>query len=771
MIKINKIRAGMAMAGSVAAFTAFPLAGYAQTDSLALEEVTVTVRKKEESLQDVAIAVTAISAQLQNASVKNIQDLNNYLPNVNIDFSPASAGGAAISIRGISHQDPDKSMEAPVGVILDGVFLGTTAGQLMDSFDLERVEVLRGPQGTLFGKNTTGGALNVIRSKPTKELGAKVHLGTGDYGLMEAKAIVNMPLSEKGGLKLSYNQVQTDGYWENTTTGRDAGGVDSQQFGAALAFDVTDKFDILLSYDHIDDDSEHGAFANFNDTSSLTCLASVGGLSIPGVIDIPADPTNPAFGSGCMDFDAGSDEDHVSTNGHNDSSTQNDLVSLTMNLELGDWVLTSVTGQQDRDELYNHEFDASSVRMLNVEGGHEYTQFSQELRISGNVNEAVSLTAGLYYFESEARQYQDSFDMWYYLGFGPSFPIPGGLPLGDVSANLDGTVTNEATAAFASLDWKISDAWSLNLGGRYTYEEKTFEGASGGWDSQILGEGFIPAGPTRNLKDDWQEFSPRIALQYYVSDDMMTFASYSNGFKSGGFFARTQNVAAINSFDPEYVDTFEVGMKSEWMDNRVRFNATAFMTDYTDKQEEVLVPEGNGQVNTIVTNAGEVEISGVELELQAVVTGGLSVYMMAGFLDAKYVEFFADVDGEAYPGEGYIPTDNTDLILRNTPETTIGLGLDYVRDMGFAEFSTNYSYRWSDEYESEFFNDPRGHVDAMGLHSGSLNLTFDDKYRVSLYGRNLTNERYARLVKIGGLSQMGQYNAPRTVGVQFTADF
>ncbi|WP_346839463.1 TonB-dependent receptor [Microbulbifer sp. SAOS-129_SWC] len=779
MLTINKITLGMALAGSVSTLTALPHVAYAKEDTLALEEVTVTARKKEESLQDVAVSVTAISSQLKNAAVKNIQDLNNYSPNVNIDFSPASANAAAISIRGISHQDPDKSMEAPVGMILDGVFMGTTAGQLMDSFDLERVEILRGPQGTLFGKNTTGGALNVIRSKPTKELGSKVRVGVGDYGLVETKAIVNTPLTSTGGLKLSVNKSKSDGYWENTTTGKDAGGMDYLQLGAMVAFDVTDTFDVSLAYDRIDDNSDHGAFANFNDDSSLTCLASIGGLNIPGVITVPADPTNPDFGAGCMSMDKGSDEDHVSMNGNNEASTKDNLANLTLNWDLGGWQMTSITGYQDREETYNHEFDSSSVRMLNVTGGHEYSQFSQEVRLNGKFNDAVNLTAGVYYFDSDVRQYQDSFDMWYYIAFGPDFAIPDGmggfipmpLPLGDVSANLDGTVTNQASALFASLDWQLTDDLSLNLGGRYTWEEKGFEGGAGRYDSKILGKGFIPAGPIRKLKDDWQEFSPRVALQYNLSDDIMAFASYANGFKSGGFFARTQNVNAISSFDPEYVDTYEIGLKSELLDKRIRLNATAFKSDYTDKQEDILVPEAGGQVNTIVRNAGDVGISGLELEMQAVITTNLNIYMMAGLLDAKYNKFFADVDGEAYPGEGVIPTDNTYLKLRNTPDKTLGAGFDYYRNIDLGELSVSYSYRWSDDYESEFFNDPRGHVDAMGLHSASISLSIDSKYRLSLYGRNLTNERYARLVKIGSIAQMGQYNAPRTYGFQFTADF
>jgi len=184
MFKINKIAAGIALAGSVSAL--MPMVSYAE-ESLALEEVIVTARKKTESLQDLALSVTSITAQLDNEAVQNLQDLESFAPNVNIDDGMASAGAATISIRGMSQQDPDKSLESPVGVILDGVALGTTAGQMLDTFDLTQVEVLRGPQGTLFGKNTTGGALVVTRSKPTGELGAKIKVGVTDFGGQEVE--------------------------------------------------------------------------------------------------------------------------------------------------------------------------------------------------------------------------------------------------------------------------------------------------------------------------------------------------------------------------------------------------------------------------------------------------------------------------------------------------------------------------------------------------------------------------------------------------------
>jgi len=757
MFKINKIAAGIALAGSVSAL--MPMVSYAE-ESLALEEVTVTARKRAESLQDLALSVTSITAQLDNAAVLNIQDLETFAPNVNIDDGMASAGAATISIRGMSQQDPDKSLESPVGVVLDGVALGTTAGQMLDTFDLVQVEILRGPQGTLFGKNTTGGALIATRSKPTGELGGKIKAGVTDFGGREIRALVNTPLSDRGGLKLTATQVKDDGYMHNTTLDRKVGGKDFESFGFAVSYDITDSFDVLFSYDKINDNSQRGAFSNFNDDSSIACLASNLQFLFPAAAPVPV-------GSGCMSTDTDSDENNVSTNGMNLGSIDDEFATLAMNWNLADWQVTSITGYQDRYEDSVYEWDSSQADVITVFGQKEYSQLSEELRINGSLTENINLTAGVYYFEADYAQDQQSHDMWYYLaqldpGLAARF---GSYGPGDVRGDVESTGGNEVKAIFASMDWALSEKMSLNLAARYTEEEKTFQGwGISSWVSKTSGV-IEPFENRKNLQEDWSEFSPRVALQYAVNDDLMVFGSYATGFKSGGFFARTTDVEGLDSFDPEYIDTIEVGVKSEWMDGRVRVNATAFHSGYDDKQEDILIPTGPGEVNSHIKNAGTAEIKGLELEVQAQITTGLSAYMMVGMLDTEYTDFTADITGDG------IETDNSHLTFRNAPEKTFGMGFDYVQSLSVGEFSANYSYRWSDEYETEFFNDPRSHADAMGIHNVSLSLSIDDKYTLSLYGRNLTDERHARLVKIGGIAQGGTWSTPRNLGASFTVDF
>jgi len=739
MFKINKIAAGIALAGSVSAL--MPMVSYA-AESLALEEVTVTARKRTESLQDVPVSVTAITTQLQNSAVRNLKDLQNYVPNVSIDTTPASSA-ASISIRGISFQEPDKSLDPPVGVILDGVYIGTAAGQILDNFDLERIEVLRGPQGTLFGKNTIAGAINVVRTAPTKELGAKAKFGVGDFGQKEFKAVVNTPLTDRGGLKFYLNKSESDGFINNSNAGGDIGGTDFEQIGVTAAFDVTDNFDISLTVEHIKDDTEMGAWANFNDFTTLPCLISVSALG----------PYAGVPGEGCMDLDANSDENNSSMNTPNVASVTNDFIGLTMNWTVGDWQLTSITGHVEREESFDLEYDASNVEFLNITGSSDYEQLSQEFRINGNLTEAITLTAGVYYWDSEFRQDQTSHDMWGFLGF-PA----------DTHQSLDNTGSNTATSLFASADIQLSDALVLNLGGRYTEEEKTFRAANVGFYSDSIGV-LVPDGPMQDFSQKWSEFSPRAALQYTVNDDIMVFTSFAKGFKSGGYFARS-TVVDGDGYDPETVETFELGMKSEWMGNRVRMNVTAFMSDYNNKQEEIIIFAGDPpSANTVVRNASAVEMKGLELELTAVVSSELNMYFNAGLLDSNYSEFIADINGDG------VDTDNSGLKLRNAPETTIAIGADYVVPTSFGEVAAHYSYRWADEYQTIFSNHPLGKVDSIGTHNASIDLVVGEDYTLSLYGRNLTDERYARVVIIPNFTHFGQYNAPRHFGADFTVNF
>jgi iron complex outermembrane receptor protein len=741
---------GSAVLGVISSGALLSTAALAQGDSaMSLEEVVVTARKREEPLQQVPVSVTAIGEQLNRSTVRNLQDTQAFAPNIIIDKVSAGPGSASISIRGVSYQEIEKSWDAPVGVVLDGVFLGTNAGQIMDNFDMDRIEILRGPQGTLFGKNTNAGAINVIRSAPTKELGGKLRLAGGNWDKRDIQGLLNLPLGDKGGVKLYGSKLKHDGYIKNTTTGDDQGGQDYLNYGATFAFDITDDFYLKFTAERTEDESEIGAWANFNKydedgepllfvTGDLACLISAPALD------------------GCRKFDAGSDEDHSSTNGPNWSDVTNDFYNLTMEWDVGNWALTSITGYIDREEANRLEYDANSYEVVHVINDNTWEQFSQELRGNAQLG-SVNLTVGAYYWESEYSQQLESYDMWYHFGY------PGAEH--ETVGYLKSEGENTSYAGFINADWAITDKLTLNLGGRYTWEEKTFTGAPQSWYSQFTGETIIPGGPVENYKTDWNEFTPRLALSYQMNDDLMFFGSYSEGFKSGGYFARVSSVDLLTPYEPEYVATWEAGMKSEWFNNRLRFNGTLFYSDYEDKQEDVIQADASGTVGTVILNAGDAEMYGVEMEFTALITSGLTAFANLGYLHSEYTDFDADVNGDG------MVTDNTDLTIRNAPEYTFGAGLNYSHSLFGAEMGWNYNYFWRDEYVTIFNNDPLGVVDAAGFHNASVDIGFMDNYRISLFGRNLSDERYARPVLIPPLSSFGQYNEPRNYGIEFTATF
>ncbi|MEZ5572824.1 MAG: TonB-dependent receptor [Halioglobus sp.] len=732
---------------------ALPLATHAQEKALALEEIIVTARKREESVQDVPIAVTALSAaELSRSSIRDLRDVTAYVPNLLVDKVTALQGGAAIAIRGVSYQEIDKSLDPGIGVLLDDVYLGTNAGQILENFDIERLEVLRGPQGTLFGKNTIGGAIAIFRTEPTKEFGGKVQGTAGDFGRQDLRGLLNLPMTENGGVKLWAAKLKSDGYIRNTTFGDDVGGQNYEDAGATIAYAFTDDFDLKFTYERTQDKSDVGAWANFNKYFDEFPYPTA---------DAPADLAGllPYVDSGFTDltgfrqFDAGSDENHNSQNGRNDGDTNQDYYNLTLNYAMGDWFLTAITGYINRNEFGRLEYDANHFEFLTVESSTDYQQFSQEIRVNGSIGN-VELTSGLYYWDSD----YDTDSVTYYL-----FEWLAELPDGSV-----GTISQhgetESWAAFTSADWSLTEKLTLSAGVRYTYEEKTLEPVG---QQFFLADGtpLQPPVSAVHADADWDKWSPRIGAQYAFTDDMMAYTSFSQGFKSGGFFGRITSGSNIRKFNPEEVNTYEIGLKSTWWEQRLRVNAAIFSSDYKDKQEEIIVSDPNGNVDTVVVNASDASMDGAELEVSALVYEGLTVFVQGGYLDASYDEFLID----NIPG---VPTDGSTLDMRNAPEYTFGTGLNYVHPLfGHSEMAYDLTYNWRDSYVTIFNNDPLGQKDAAGFWNANIDYRYKDMLTVSVYGRNLGDERYYRAVTIPPVSTFGQWNEPRNYGVTVTYQF
>ena len=652
--------------GLLGSLLMMPLASYAAEKKLSIEEIVVTARKQEESAQSIPVAITAISEELTNSTIRNLADINGFAPNVIVGEDGGRAGGgASINIRGLSpSRTDDNSADATVAVVIDGVFLGSFAGQLIENFDLERIEVLRGPQGTLFGKNTVGGVINVVRSRPTGELGGKFKLTMGEDGQQEVRAIVNTSLiDEKLAAKFFYTDLQFDGYRRNETRGGKQPEGDYQNYGATFLWTPNDRFEALFTIEKI---SDQGDLSNQDTTYNTS----------PGVIPPPAPGSGESDYSGgfaaCAAFpDTCRTSLDIPPNASNDKRHEGDFdldaYVLNMRYELNEnLTLVSVTGYRDMDEYRFTDLDGSSAPFITIERINEYDQFSQELRLDG-AWDTVSMTAGLYYFNNEFEQDWSTGDIFWASLFGAVAYTPAlygaciagafapiacddgitSVPAGeDVYQILFETQETTSVAAFAQVDWRFAEQWTLTAGLRWTREEKDF----------LAGQSYLTSGDRQwlrnfpeyaDLDNEWTETSPKIGLSYDINDTSLAYISYSEGFSSGGFFGVNQNTRDFirDQYDPEYANSWEIGYKSMHLDNRLRLNLTAFYNEFEDKQESfVAIDDDTKTVATKFDNAGEVLYQGYELEMEYVFSEYFRAFLNYGYLDADYKEFFTDIN-------------------------------------------------------------------------------------------------------------------------------
>ena len=770
----------------------FPLPTIASDESVAIEEIVVTARKREESSQDVPVAITALSAELESASIRNLTDLNGYSPNLIISEDGSRGGGGAnINIRGISPtRTDDNSFDAPIAVVIDDVFLGSLAGQVMENFDLERVEVLRGPQGTLFGKNTVGGVINVIRSRPTGELGARFKVTAGEDGQQELRAVVNTGLTEDLSLKLFATDISYDGARKNRTNGNKFGDRDYQNLGATFLWEPNDKFEALFTAEIFRDEGTLDYFhTNYN--------AAPGVLAPPPPLADGTPSPEQDFSGGfvtCTVFQQCRDSldtpSYAENDKDNDFKLDTDAFTLKMVYDINENLsLTSVTSHRELDEYRFYDYDASAHPFITIERWNEYEQTSQEFRLDGQFNN-VTFTAGLYYFNNEFTQDWVTGDgFWAFVGGGfgglsdPNVwgacvagalgalscdPGISSVPAGeDVTQVLYETQETTSYAAFAQMDWSITEDWILTAGLRYTYEEKDFVAGQAYLSNVERQRLRVFPGGYADLDNDWNEISPKIGLTYVINDESMVYATYSEGFKSGGFFGVNQNISDFNrdQYDPEFANNIEVGYKSQHLDNRLRLNITYFRNEFEDKQESIVALDAStGTVASRFDNAANVLYKGFEVETQFVVNQYLRLFANYGYLDASYEEFETDIN----PNDNLnVVQDASFLTPRNAPENTLGLGGTLSVPMGAGTLEVFGKYTWIDEIEASLLNLNQSRVKSRDDVTATIGY-YTNNWSVSVFGRNLTDERFEVFQPIATLFAAGIVNRPRSFGVEFT---
>lgn len=710
-----------------------------QVTSGGLSEIVVSARKRAENLQDVSTSVSALSAeQLETRFDMDVRDYANIAPNVLIDDTQQGPGGvASATIRGIGVADVEKAIDPTVGVVLDDIYFGTSSGGLLRAIDIDRVEVLRGPQGTLFGRNAIAGVINLGRSRPTQELSGKARATYASFNSFDLEGLISFGLTDWAAIKLTAARRVSDGYIFNTLQNQDGQRSNFLGLGVQLLLTPTPDLEISLSFDDQNTRQDPPQLSNL---AQATSQLGSPPIARPNAFCSALNQCSPAPG--------------VPQQGDRYQSISNGPLNknafFDTNLFIGkvrydisnDWDIQYIFGRFLTDEAITQDFDATPLTLFHTDRPAQYEQDTHELRLTKSGAGPVNLVAGLYYWDSA---YQ--IDLVSYIGFiTPSVLV------------IPQTVrqTNKSYAGFFELDYRFSEQFKLTVGGRYTRDTKT-QGV------RDLGFDFLDT----PIKNSWEEFTPKAALSFTPNDDLLFYGLYSRGYRTGGFTGRpaTEN-AARTPFDPELVDNFELGMKSEFLDRRLRFNAAVFHLIYDDKQEEFSVPApvGTGQ-ETRILNAASAKVTGVELDVTAAPTDGLTLNATLGYLDARYDDFFADVDADG------IETDNTGLRFRRAPKWNWTIGANYEIPAGPGDFIINGTWRYLGAHEMTFLNNPALRNDGQHLVDASVNYKINGTL-VSAFVRNLLKEDGWTIgFDIQGLWSYGAPRQPRMFGVAVTQSF
>ena len=753
-------------------------------DVITLEEVVVTAQKREENVQDVPIAITALSAKsLESKGLSNVTEISDFAPNVQMDNTSPFAGSSQVLsafIRGIGQNDFAFNLEPGVGLYVDGVYYARTLGAAVDLLDLERVEVLKGPQGTLFGRNTIGGAISVITRDPARQFDYKAELSAGRFSRFDLRASLDVPLIE--GVLLSQISVASsdrDGHQDliafpgasqfqldqgvfqtarNQKGSATRGGADSQNVRVKLLWNASEDVTVRFSgdYTHTDEESTpqtllatnvdpaSGTIASLYNTcisSSTATLAmlnlsaacgprGVAGTSLASV-NVDANPDNDRLLFGDQ-FITG-DIDKSFAAGSNFSLLDAYGVSATVDWALNDAVsLKSISAYRDTEADFGTDIGGAPFVVADVSFIQNQDQFTQELQFTGNLFEdRLKWLLGLYYFEEDGT-------------LTDFVPFLAGL----VQVLGPNFFDNEASGAFTQLDFALTDKIGLTAGVRYTDEDKEFEGRQRDLNSLPVKTGFPlalfpdPNDLTRLYplgvnKRNFTDTSIRLGAQYRFTDQVLAYTSYSEGFKSGGFTTRllVPEVAIVNGvpvpgpapdFDPETAQTYEVGLKSQLFDQRLQLNLAVFDTRYDDIQ--VTVQRG---ISPTFENAGDGKITGAELELQSVLGSNLQLSGSIGYLDARYSRL--EPGSLIELGDDFV----------NSPEWSTNLSADYSLQLGRGELRLHGDWTNRSKVANDAVNNPLFVQSSVNLYNASLAFApTGGNWEVILGGRNLSDERY-----------------------------
>ncbi|WP_162300019.1 TonB-dependent receptor [Kineobactrum sediminis] len=648
----------------------------------ALEEVIVTAQRRAENLQTVPISISALSSdELEMRSIESLGDLNAVAPNVMFRQNPGARLVSTVAIRGSVTGQPAIWMDSPVGLYLNGIYLGKTQGSVFDVVDIERVEVLRGPQGTLFGRNTEGGAINFITRRPSGEFGGSAQVEAGNFDRRVGRVNLDLPQMGIASVSLGARKERADG-WARNLTGPDMGSVDTEAFRASVLFDVSDRVTALYDFD----------YSNTDQTPAPSSLFSLEGWAgtFPSVF---GDFLGTAIQEAARPYVTTSRPDVVSTNSVEGQGTLYERSlgrshALTLEAEInenhslkyiGAIRTVDVGDSQDIDGMPLDSIDVipgvfSWGMAANYNRTTEYEQVSHELQWTASVG-AVNWVVGAYYFEDEGET--TGRQLFTLFGAGPQ--------------GVNYSADTEAWALFTQADWNFAERWTATAGVRYTEEKRS--GFSHRYTTDVFGGELVTDQgpgllPFTTYSATFDDTSPMGALAFALNDDVNLYARVAKGFKSGGFSSEVADPAVSTPFEPQTSLSSELGVKATMLDGRARLNVAVFNNDISDLHITQLLP---GTTQSLVTNAGEATYRGLEIELALQVTDNWRISGNYGYLDTEFDKY---LDNSFAPGRPLVDTASNRL-APYSPENTASvqvMGTLFESSLGAVELLVDYSY-------------------------------------------------------------------------------
>ena len=791
-----KITRMTALLAAVGASTIMPVA-IAEESTRSMEEVVVTSRRKDESVQDVPLSVTAFGEEaIAQIKPNTLRDFDGLVPNVYIGMNTAGPGASALYIRGVGYADIEKTQSPQVGVIVDGIQMGSSTGQLIDVFDVESIEINRGPQGVLFGKNTIGGNIVVNRVKPQfNDFGVKASAEMGNYNGRTMKARVNIPLIDDTlAFKFGAISRERDGFYNNVNLNRTSGDIDFSSQTAALAWAPSDRVEVNLTYDHIGDRSQ----------------------------TMPQDPR----------FDG--DNRFVNRADKVEPTRYEvDQLGLKIDWDLSDTMtLHYVGGSANGRDVVNQDFDGGDINgaaipfaQLHTLRDQKYDIQSQELRLDIEVNEHVSAMVGYYDFASDLAFRQDTNNILQLPNvaiFGANVPCAAAGFRNNATPGLEtfcqfpnarstqlAGETVDSKAWFGSISYRATDDFEVTLGARSIDESKSayngytdfsFNAADGraanpvyddvsaaGYNEHdFRGLASIPGASYETPEKSWSETIITASASYRISDQSLAYASYSEGFRSGGFSIRNASGPDRAGYDPETADQFEIGVKNDFLDNRLRVNLAYYVLNREGAQFSSIITLPPGSIpgtTTYINNGGESESKGIEIEGQWFMNDNLRLIFNYGTIDVENSAFTLAcelVDGCVTAVVGELDPSGT---LRNLgggsdsrqPEDSLSISLAYDQEMGGGLFGANVGYKTVGDFllvntgggaDQRLYEGGYAQMDAR--ISYSFETSGGDQWSITAFGKNLTDEAFKEhALFLGGPTTGFQgWGAPRTYALE-----